>query len=73
MRVEFVDLPRLYSFEEDICGEFYGALAETENFELFKIPAVHALISYQYPVVRKYITRRLMIPFCTFLLLFMIW
>lgn len=35
IRVEFVDLPRVYHFNDSLCDEFFAALAGTQNYDVF--------------------------------------
>ena len=36
IKVEFVDMPRLYHYNDALCDEFFGALAGTEKYEVFQ-------------------------------------
>lgn len=63
-------MPGVYHFEDSTFDNFYGALADSENYDLFGKKAIQRLIDFNFKVVRKYTIRRLFMPFAAFLILF---
>ena len=66
IKVEFIDLPCVYNYNEELCTEFFGRLADSENFALFENKAVKKLIEFNYPIVKLYTIKKLFFPFVLF-------
>lgn len=35
IRVELVDMPRVYHYDDPLCDEFFGQLADTDQYDVF--------------------------------------
>lgn len=66
VKIEFIDVPRVYNPNDELCNDFYSALAETDNYELFGKKAIQKLIEFNYPIVKKYTIYKLFLPFNCF-------
>lgn len=45
---------------------FFCTLAETVKDEYFELKSIQTLIDFNYPLVQKYLIRKLFIPYCVF-------
>lgn len=52
IKCEFLDMPSIYHFEDETFTSFYGALADSKNYDLFLKKAVQKLIDFNFPVVK---------------------
>ena len=53
--------------------EFFGALAKTEDMEIFNRKAIRRVIEYKWPLTREYTVKRLFLPFITFLSFYLVY
>lgn len=67
MRLEFIDIPNVHTLTDEIAHEVMGALANTEDLEIFDQKVVRKLIEFKWPIVREYTIKKLFIPFVGFL------
>lgn len=51
IKLEFLDIPSVHSYNTKIGSLFFEALASSENIELFASRSVQALIDYRWPLV----------------------
>lgn len=35
IKVEILDITRVFYYEDELCDKFYGALADTDNYNVF--------------------------------------
>jgi len=70
MELQFLDLPKLHDYQEDLSHEFFMSLAECENLEIFGTRAIRSLIEYKWPLAREWTVKLLMIPYIIFLCIF---
>lgn len=66
IKVEFIDLPRLYNFQDELCDKFFLALASNDQLHIFQNKAIQRLIEFNYPLVKEWTIKKLFIPFMTF-------
>jgi hypothetical protein len=66
IKVEFIDLPVIYHYNNEISGEFFRCLAETDQYEIFERKVVQKMIEYNYPLVYYWTIKKLFIPFNLF-------
>lgn len=66
IKVEFIDFPRVYNYNDELCEKFFGQLAESENYDIFKRKGIMKLIEFNYPLVKTWTIRKLFIPFVMF-------
>lgn len=71
MEVDFVDIPIIHTFSDEIADQVMEALGETGDMEVFNQKIVRRLIEYKWPLVRKFTINRLFLPFVGFLAFFM--
>jgi len=61
-----LDLPLLHCFGEQSGEEFFEALANADDLNLFNNRSIQTLIDYKWPVVRSYTIMRLFFPFIVY-------
>lgn len=66
IKVEFIDVPRLYHYSDSLSDPFFTCLADTDNYEIFEKKVIQKLIEFNYPIVKYWTIKRLMIPFMMF-------
>jgi hypothetical protein len=66
VKVEFFDLPGFYHFEDPCFEKFYGALADSDNYELFKVKPIERAIDFNFKIVRNETIKKLFMPFAVF-------
>lgn len=66
IRAEFFDIPRVYHYEDDLCDDFFGELASTDQYDVFSKKGIQKMIEFNYPLVKKWTIRKLFIPFVMF-------
>lgn len=59
IRVEFVDIPKVYHYDDDLCDNFFGALADTDQLEIFQRKAIQKLIEFNYNLVKVWTIKKL--------------
>jgi hypothetical protein len=64
---KFVDMPGVYHYMDKDFGPLFDELSSTENYEYFTPAAIKHLIDFNYPLVKKYIIRKLFVPFVCFI------
>lgn len=60
----------MYHIDDKDFEEFYGALASSDNYDLFKKKAIQKMIEFNFKQVRQATMNKLFIPFVAFLTLF---
>jgi hypothetical protein len=40
IKIEFIDIPRVYNPIDPLAAEFFASLADTENYELFSVKPI---------------------------------
>ena len=73
IKLEYVDIPKLHTYNHEVAQEFFEELAGTDNMDLFNTKAVRKMIEFKWPLVLKYTLRRLFVPFVFFLLTFVLY
>jgi hypothetical protein len=63
----------LHQYNDPICNEFFTALADTEDMELFNNKGIKMLVEYRWPLAREYVSKRLFFPFVAFLFTFVLY
>ncbi|CDW71887.1 wd-40 repeat protein [Stylonychia lemnae] len=66
IRVQFVDLPNVYHYDDPICDEFFGQLADTDQYDVFARKGIQKMIEFNYPLVKSWTIKRLFVPFVMF-------
>ena len=66
IKLEYLDLPRLHCYGDKAGDEFFSALADTEDIELFNSRSIQTIIDYKWPLVRQFTIYRLFLPFIAF-------
>lgn len=66
IRVELVDMPRVYHYDDPLCDEFFGQLADTDQYDVFSQKSIQKMIEFNYPLVKKWTIKKLFIPFVMF-------
>lgn len=66
IRVEFIDIPRLYHYSDNLSDPFFTTLADTDCFEIFEKKVIRKLIEFNYPLAKYWTIRKLFIPFMMF-------
>ncbi|CDW72553.1 wd-40 repeat protein [Stylonychia lemnae] len=70
VRLDFIDLPGIYHYQDPNFEKFIHQLAETKNFEYFTIPSIQSLIEFNYKTVQRYIIYVIIIPHFIFHFIF---
>lgn len=70
IKTELLDMPKLHQYSEKLSQEFFDALADSEQFELFAHKSVQALIDFKYGQVKRATILKLFVPYIVFLGLF---
>lgn len=63
IKLEFLDMPRLHSYSQKSGDDFFKALADSDDIDLFQYRSIQALIDYKWALAREYTVRILFIPF----------
>ena len=66
IKVEFVDIPRVYNYQDELTDSFFFALAHTNQYQIFESKIIQRIIEFNYPLVREWTIKRLTIPFNLF-------
>lgn len=66
IKVEFIDLPQVYHYGDDISSDFFTCLAETDQYEIFERKVIQKMIEFNYPIVMYWTIKKLFIPFNMF-------
>jgi hypothetical protein len=66
IKLQFLDLPGFYHYLDDGFKDFFEQLASIDDFAFFSNKAIRKLIDFNYPLVQKYITYKIVIPFIIF-------
>ena len=67
MVLKYVDLPQYHPISSPECQEFFRALKDADNLDLFELKSIRLLIEYLWPRAKKHTTNRLFIPFIFYL------
>ncbi|CDW84531.1 wd-40 repeat protein [Stylonychia lemnae] len=63
IKLEFLDIPSVHSYTGKVGEEFFQAMANSKNMDLFACRSVQAIIDYKWPLVREYTIKLLFAPF----------
>jgi uncharacterized membrane protein len=63
----------MHQYDNELCQEFFSALAETEDMSLFDNKGIINLIEFRWPLAREYVIKRLFVPFVIFLFTFVLY
>lgn len=72
IRLEFVDIPSIHTYE-DLAVEFFEALAQTSDMSVFDCKAIRRIIEFKWPLTREYTIKKLFIPFVAFLSFYLVY
>lgn len=61
--VEVLDVPSLHSYSEKASTDFYNALAESEDLQLFGNRSIKAIIDFKWPLAQLFTVYYLFGPF----------
>ena len=67
IKVEILDIPGVFHYDNQYQDKFFDALAETKKTEYFTLKSIQTLIDFNYPLVQTYLIRKLFIPYCFFI------
>lgn len=70
IKCDFLDIPNVYNFEHTVSQEFFKALSETEDIDIFSRKSIRKMICYNFPPVKDFTIKRLFVPYCVFMLVF---
>ena len=73
VKIEFLDVSGVHCYTEAVSQDFFEALSETEDLNLFNHRTIQHFIDFKWPLANKYTIRMLFIPFCFYLLIFVVW
>ena len=73
IKAEFLDVVGVHCYTEDVGNEFFEALADSGDAELFNHRSVQAIIDFKWPLAREFTIKVLFIPFCLYLAIFVTW
>ena len=59
IRVELIDMPCLYHYNDPLFGEVFEQLAETDQLEVFEQKAVQKLIEFNFDLVKIWTIKKL--------------
>ena len=63
----------MHDYQEDVGNQFFDALADCPDYELFSNMAIRKMIEFKYPLVKEYTIKKLFIPYLIFLVTFMVY
>lgn len=66
IRVEFLDIPKLFNFNDSLFLEFFVNLAATKQYEIFEKKSVKTVIDFNYHMVKNNMVKKLFRPFILF-------
>jgi len=69
--VNFLDIPKVLDFKEQLANDFFRELSDSDDFELFQKKAIRKIIDFKYPIVIEYTMKFLFIPYFLFVLSFL--
>ena len=69
---EMLDMPGIYHYLDQDFQEFFNQLATTETLGLFDLLPIQTIIDFNYKVVKEYVTKKLFIPYCFFLITYLV-
>jgi hypothetical protein len=73
IRLDFVDMPNVHSYDNENAIEFFEAIAKTEDMDIFDRKAIRKMIEYKWPLTREYTVKKLFIPFIFFLSFYLVY
>jgi len=70
-----VDLHTVHFYGDDVeeANDFFNALADSQNFDIFLSKPISKLIEYKYPVVKEATVKYLFYPYLAYLLTFVVY
>jgi hypothetical protein len=72
IKVSIIDIPAVHCFQEKIGDEFFDNLARVERINMFENNIIMSIIDYKWPLVKKYTTIFLFVPFVIYLASFIV-
>lgn len=66
IKVEIIDLPIIYHYDEFLFDDLFIELSRTTMYKIFEKKSVQKLIQFNYPLVKRYCTKKLFLPFVLF-------
>lgn len=63
MKFKILDIPEIHCFQEPRSKEFFNALAGVGNLRFFENEVIQAMIDFQWPLVKEYTIKVLLVPF----------
>ena len=73
VKVEFLDVVGIHCYSEKVGDDFFNALADCNNIQLFKYRSLQTIIDYKWPLAREYTIKLLFVPFCMYLAIFIVY
>jgi hypothetical protein len=72
IKFRILDIPEIHCFQEERSLEFFNVLSGVGNLKFFENEVIQALIDFQWPLVKEYTIKVLLIPFILQLTTFII-
>jgi len=63
----------VYHYKNEHFQEYFNSLANTDNFDYFKIPTIQKMIEFNFPLVREFTVKKLFTPYIVFQLIFVVY
>eukprot|EP00347_Sterkiella_histriomuscorum_P010531 403375928 len=73
IKLELLDMPSVYHFQDYYFVKIFKELSSAESFKFFDNRAIKVLIDFNYPIVRSFLIALLIIPFCIFHVVFVVY
>lgn len=61
LKVTYLDVADIHEFNEN-SNNFFSALSNSEQLELFDLPVIQSLIKFKWPLVKKYYIMNNFVP-----------
>jgi hypothetical protein len=69
--LELLDVSHVFHFNDPLNDKFFDTLASIQKGDVFKLRSIQTLIDFNYPLVQKYLIRRLFLPYVVFHIVFL--
>lgn len=73
VQVHYIDIPKVYCLGQGVCEDFFSALGESEQLEIFDVTTVKKMIDFNWPSIQKVIVWKQVLPFTFQLFLFLLY
>jgi len=73
IRLEFIDIASLHTFNSEHSAQFFEKLKDCEDFSLFEQVAIKKLIEFKWPLAREFTIRKLMVPYLIFMATYLVY